>query len=242
MNLNTSYSIEHGWGDPREPEYCNGIRVGYAYYREGRCLLIFKLTPKNEADTETNIWNLVAPKNMRDILESRWSQHQIILNRVASYLSTAAICDIFETQIRYQNISVDMSNVPSWLRSKLTIAKHQLAPLTSRLPNKKALSIFMVGIALYYSTHHYHILLIPSIYVIALLQILAIATLVLLLQEGRQWYDATRMPVALQALARRQPISYLTCLKITCIAYWPRAVTTAVLIGFLLQLSWSINL
>jgi hypothetical protein len=242
MNLNTSYSIEHSWGDPRDSEYCNGIRVGYAHYKEGRCLLTFKLTGENEADSKEIVWTLVAPKNMRDILGSKWNQHRIVLDRVISYLSTAEICDIFDEEARYQNVSVDMSNVPSWVWSKLILAKRKLAPLSSRLPNKKALFLFVVGIVLYYSIQHYYLLLIPGIYVVVFLQALAIATFILLLQEGRKWYEATRMPVALQALANRQSMSNLECLKITFISFWPRATTTIVLIVVLLKLSWMINL
>jgi len=47
---------------------------------------------------------------MKDILGSKWNQHRIVLDRVISYLSTAEICDIFDEEARFQNVSEDMSN------------------------------------------------------------------------------------------------------------------------------------
>jgi hypothetical protein len=43
--MDNTYEITHSWGDPREPEYHDGLPVSYAIYRDRKVFLYFKIIP-----------------------------------------------------------------------------------------------------------------------------------------------------------------------------------------------------
>jgi hypothetical protein len=133
--MDDTYVITHNWGDPREPEYHDGLPVLFVTYREDDLHTGFKVVPHKKAGDEGTIWMVEAPARLRKSVGGNRTKCLEICNRVVEYLKTDIANTHWRgTNIPFSKVSLDTSNIPGWLSTKIAIFKDRHRKLLAHLP------------------------------------------------------------------------------------------------------------
>jgi hypothetical protein len=133
--MDNTYEITHSWGDPREPEYHDGLPVSYAIYRDRKVFLYFKIIPIKQREDDSITLIVEAPAVIRVAVGGSRSKCIEICNRVIKYVNTIDFSTDWRIKgARFTEISLDTSKIPGWLATKVVIFKKHHARLLTCLP------------------------------------------------------------------------------------------------------------
>jgi hypothetical protein len=150
--LNKSFEIHHTWGDPREPEYRNGSMVSFAHYKEGNVHLLFSMHQLKSDGISSIVMEI--PANIRMSLCNDWSKCEIVIRRVADYLTSL---DESKSHRKYSDIVIDTSKVPKWLPTQIKLLEKSYPFLVDSLPTASTSPLIALGLAIGYQKE-YHLL------------------------------------------------------------------------------------
>lgn len=155
--MNTSqYKISHNWGDPREPEFENGLKVSFLYYNDGSINLRFRVYGIKSANDDSVAWFVEEPKNLRDILGANIGYRSIISERAINFLKNIPSEENWRNNGRaFSNVEIDGKLVSSRISHKLQSIKIALLPITEYLPSLRTSAIIFVSFfVLYFFGRH----------------------------------------------------------------------------------------
>lgn len=240
MTARSFYKITHDWGNPREPEYRNGLLVSGACYEEGNLCLCFKVVGNRLPHSQDVRWILEVPRNARHILGERWSERSEIFKRVTDYLEQLDFGDDpLMADRKYVGLAVDMSKVPGWLPTKLKAVEKHLAPVSSRLPTMRVFLLFLLGLTIGYINRHNSSWISKEIAAMALLA-LGTISLALLFRETRDSYEVIKGCCAWASIAKKNYSWRLQALKMLVNVMGARIATTSGLALLLLYIGWNV--
>ncbi len=235
MTAHSSYKITHGWGNPREPEYRNGLLVSSACYKEGSLHLYFKIVGNRLLHSQEVRWILEVPPNARQVLGERWSERYVVFKRVTDYLERLDTCDDpLMAERKYVGLAVDISNVPGWLPTKLKAVNKRLAPLSARLPSIRVFLLFLLGLAI--ATIDW----LPNEITAMTLFSIGVVLLALLIREMRDSYQLIQFCCSLAARSKKSDSWRRQTVKTFVNAMGTRIATSLGLAALLLYEAWNV--
>lgn len=213
------YTVDFYSGDPREPEYRNGLQVYSAAYREGELSLIFKLVVTRLGDSQEIEWRLEAPANTRKALGSRWPERAVIFERVAQHISGVEQPDdtwawfTNTSSRRLGQLSVDESKIPGWFSTKLEQADKWLQPVQRFFPRRNVLLLWTLGCIAAYLAQSSSAPWLPLMLQPSMLVTTGLMTFILLIRDAMNTYSLMRMTWQLQLRNKSYPAPRLAALK-----------------------------
>lgn len=223
-----SYHVEHNWGDPREPEYQNGLVVSYAYYKEGSIFLRFRLVGLRCQTTENTKWTVEAPPDMRERLGPRWTDRETIFRRVTKFLERIPASDLWRIgSLPYRNLTIDASKVRGWFATK---RKDWLAPKLRLIPGLKVAPFLAIGLGAA-CFHYWHRPSAQPSWASSLVLVLsALIALALQLQEASKHYKAMALLAGVTNFFSKPRDNNRASALVMTMRYWGfRYATTAAL-------------
>lgn len=213
------YTVDFDAGDPREPEYRNGLRVYSATYREGKLYLLFKLVGTRLGDSQDIEWRLEAPAYTRKALGSRWSERAVIFDRVAQ-----RVCGLEQSDDtwawfnntssrRFGQLSVDESKIPGWLSDKLEQVDKWLKPAQRFFPKRNVLLLWTIGCSAAYLAQSMSAPWLPLMLQPAMLVTTGLMTFILLIRDVTNTYPLMRMTWQLNLRKTCDPAPCIKALK-----------------------------
>lgn len=207
MTERPTYVVGHYMGDPRAPEYKNGLIVSRATYQEGGIYLIFKVVGSHVPDSQVVRWHMEAPANTRKILGKRWKDRAEIFENVIQYMSDVPLPDSWFTKSgSYGRLSVDESKITSWFSTKLEEFDNRLKPIQRFAPARNTLLVWVLGVGLAFLAQDSNFAWLPSISKSIALMTTGLLTTFLLLRDARNTYTIVEMTWRLNAFTAKRPI------------------------------------
>lgn len=207
MTDRPAYVVSHDKGDPREPEYKNGLIVSRATYREDGIYLIFKVVGSRVPDSQLIRWCLEAPANTRKILGRRWTDRSMIFERVLQYMNDVdQPASWFTKSGSYGRLSVDESQITNWFSTRLEELHNWLKPIQRFAPTRNTLLVWIFGVGLAFLAQDSNFAWLPSTSKSIALVTTGLLSTFLLIRDARSTYTIVEMTWRPSAFTTKRPI------------------------------------
>lgn len=235
----TSYKVTQNWGDPREPDYQNDIRIAYVTYSEGEIMLYFRVVGARLPNSEIIQWTLKAPRNTRKILGKRWTDRETIFQRVIGHLENLEFSYGSKSVSKpFSGVLLDTSEIPGWLSFKIEELTYRLDPILRRLPSRNIFTILTIGFAMAYVKEHHRQPWLPDRIALVTILLAALLSLALLYREVLKTLEMTMSVFGWMRFSNYGKNWRLEALKIWAHQFGARSFLTLLLSIFLISLVW----
>ncbi|GGY87513.1 hypothetical protein GCM10011613_35890 [Cellvibrio zantedeschiae] len=83
--MDEEYISKHSWGDPREPEYNDGMQVFFVEYADQQRSLRFRVNPFRNDDQKIN-WVIYPPKSIGKSFGGKKQKYLEVCNFILEFL------------------------------------------------------------------------------------------------------------------------------------------------------------
>nr|WP_320116502.1 hypothetical protein [uncultured Desulfuromonas sp.] len=217
------HTISYSWGDPREPEWHNGVRIFSILYQDNQRRLSFKVLPNKTGEKNTE-WMVIPPKNIRISFKGD-NAYLDACDLVVDYLKTNDFsADYTLKAVEFLSVTLDFSDVPGWFSTQLSLFKEKYSRQLMYVPKFSTLLVFLVGLSVIFLHQHNSEGMFYSHYVRSLLFSLGTIVLLMLILQIKKGYrnmqfilrfHATNLKrEAIKLLVRLYLVRYLVTLNL----------------------------
>ncbi len=233
---NISYKVTHYPGDPREPEYKNGLPVSSVTYQEGDIHLVFSIVGEPSSNSESIEWKIIAAPNIRKALGKHWNERSLVFDRVIEHLKSIDTSNVRHMSgKKFERVTVDTSKVRSWLSTKVEELEERFIWLKLSPPPRNIFILQLVALGAYLAQEEI------SRQTSVFLSLIGTASIFLLAKRAHRDYKFSQGIVAMSALSSKnynwgKSNLALSTIKLMFHHYGRRYVVTAFLSALLIYI------